>query len=89
MLKMEYLYAGSLFMLKTMCVYGTGTMCDILRGFGLTLLLPIGMCMLAAYLYSNYIGPKEAKFRADSGFSAFPLYPLRLRLSIPFRNDPV
>lgn len=50
-----------------------GTICEMLRGFGLTLLLPIGMCMLAAYLYNNYIGPNEVKFLTDSGLSAFPL----------------
>ncbi len=50
-----------------------GTICEMLRGFGLTLLLPMGMCMLAAYLSSSSIGPNEARFLTDSGLSALPL----------------
>ena len=50
-----------------------GIMFEIFLGRGFTLFLPIGMCMLAAYLYSCYIGPRTVRFLADSGLSALPL----------------
>jgi len=88
MLKIEYLYAGSLFMLNTMWVYGIGTIFDIFLGFGFMRFFPIGMCMLAAYLSSSYIGPKVVRLCTCSGFKAFPLYPFRFLDIIPFLRQP-
>lgn len=64
-------------------------MLDMFLGLGFILFLPIGMCILAAYFYSESIGPREARFLTDSGFSALPLYPLRFLLIIPFLKEPV
>lgn len=76
-------------MLKTIWVSGIGMMVEMLRGLGLMRFLPIGICILAAYLSKSSIGPSEVRFLTDSGFKAFPLYPLRLRLIMPFLKDPV
>jgi hypothetical protein len=76
-------------MLKTMWVSGMGIMVEIFLAFGFILFLPIGICILAAYLSRSYMGPNEVKLRTDSGFKAFPLYPLRFLLITPFLNEPV
>ena len=65
-----------------------GIILEMFLGLGFILFLPIGMCMLAAYLSRSYIGPRETRLRTDSGFSAFPLYPFRFRLRIPFLKEP-
>jgi hypothetical protein len=62
---------------------------EMFLGLGFILFLPMGMCMLAAYLSNNSIGPREVRLRTDYGFKALPLYPFRFRLKIPFLKDPV
>jgi hypothetical protein len=89
MLKIEYLYAGSLFMLNTIWVYGIGMMLEMFLGFGFIRFLPIGICMFAAYRYKSSIGPKVDRFFISSGFNAFPLYPFKFLEYIPFLNPPV
>ena len=49
-------------MLNTIWVSGMGIMLAMLLGFGRTLLLPIGMCMLEAYFSSTSMGPKDCRF---------------------------
>ena len=76
-------------MLKTMWVYGIGIMVEIFLALGFILFLPIGICILAAYLSRSQMGPSEVRLRTDSGFKAFPLYPFRFLLMTPFLKDPV
>lgn len=76
-------------MLKTIWVYGIGIIDEVFLGFARTRLLPIGICMFEAYFYKISIEPKEASILWDSGFKAFPLYPLIVLELIPFLTVPV
>lgn len=49
----------------------------------------MGMCMLAAYFYSIYNGPRVASGLTDSGFNELPSYPLIDLEFRPFLRAPM
>lgn len=89
MLNKEYLYAGSLFMLNTIWVSGIGITLLMFLGFCFILLVPMGICMLAAYFYNVYNGPRVVNGFTDSGFKALPSYPFIDREFKPFFRAPM
>lgn len=73
MLKIVYLNAGSLFMLKTKLASGRATIFLMLVGLARTRVLPRGILMLAAHFCKNSMDPNEVSILEDSGLSALPL----------------
>ena len=53
-------------------------------GFALSLLFPIGICIFDAYFSRFYMDSSDVSSLWDSGFKAFPLYPLIVLEVMPF-----
>ena len=70
--------------LKTRLVSGSGVKRERLNGFDLTLVLPIGIFIFAAYLCKLSSDPRDVSIFDDSGLRAFPLYVRMDSETIPF-----